>query len=768
MQQIVNVTIDESGRSRASAKSIGIQYETGVAKFLVTPAPSWVNDDYFYYLIISPPEDSGNEQYAVPLINKGGVFEYQIGSGITWHVGNYKFAFIAMSEQLSSDGRVPTTGIVSISEAWTCNIESGILRLNELDKQPTDPNFTLLYDDLMALSVAVESKGNYAKTQGDYAKNIGDELKVKQEIGAFNGTPGSDGTSAGFGTPSAIVTTLEDNEDATVKVTASGEDTAKVFNFEFGIPKGAKGDKGEPGTDGINGTNGNDGANGKGIASIIRTDGTGEPGTIDTYTITYTDNTTSTYEVYNGKDGINGENGSNGTDGTNGADGITPHIGENGNWWLGTVDTGVCAQASVVIDGKMSDTSENTVQNKVIKQYVDDTAGDILIPYYANFSELSEEEKTSVADKLLNCISAVKGLTKICYLNVMDGCLPLAGIVSSENYIEFVFIFVDGLAEKVVIYTVSTTSNTLINVTSNVYNLVDSAMSDTSTKPVQNKVVKSYVDKNVATLVDVGNIDWDEVTPNTKGYIANKPFGRVNTFANTTNILFENTTHTGGMHYENVVFNIDFPSGFAENIENIIMATLQYSGKTYNIRTTSSAPLKKTCTETKAYSKEFECTGEFNTESIVFELKLSKKVKRTDGTTTLAGTLTCNINDLIASGIVSEIPEDQTVNLTFGLKVTTAGTKIKVIDSAYLPIATENNIGAVKPGTGLTIDEQGSINVSVDSAMSDTSKNLVQNKVIKQYVDTAISNMPNITASATDLTAGTSALTTGEIYLVYE
>lgn len=747
MQQIVNVTIDESGRSRASAKSIGIQYETGVAKFLVTPAPSWVNDDYFYYLIISPPEDSGNEQYAVPLINKGGVFEYQIGSGITWHVGNYKFAFIAMSEQLSSDGRVPTTGIVSISEAWTCNIESGILRLNELDKQPTDPNFTLLYDDLMALSVAVESKGNYAKTQGDYAKNIGDELKVKQEIGAFNGTPGSDGTSAGFGTPSAIVTTLEDNEDATVKVTASGEDTAKVFNFEFGIPKGAKGDKGEPGTDGINGTNGNDGANGKGIASIIRTDGTGEPGTIDTYTITYTDNTTSTYEVYNGKDGSNGEDGTNGTNGT---DGITPHIGKNGNWWLDTVDTGVCAtggsytlpKASAdVLGGVKVGENLNITEDGTLNAQA--STEDVIIPY-KTFADYSDEEKVEIGEQLMSCVSAVKSLTKFCYLDTADVYYPLFGITNNTNNIAFVFMIIEGLAQGMITYTVSTTSNTLINVTLNVYNLVDSAMSDTSTKPVQNKVVKSYVDKNVATLVDVGNIDWDEVTPNTKGYIANKPFGRVNTFANTTNILFENTTHTGGMHYENVVFNIDFPSGFAENIENIIMATLQYSGKTYNIRTTSSAPLKKTCTETKAYSKEFECTGEFNTESIVFELKLSKKVKRTDGTTTLAGTLTCNINDLIASGIVSEIPEDRTVNLTFGLKVTTAGTKIKVIDSAYLPIATENNIGAVKPGTGLTIDEQGSINVSVDLAMSDTSENPVQNKVIKQYVDNLVGDIETV------------------------
>lgn len=49
------------------------------------------------------------------------------------------------------------------------------------------------------------------------------------------------------------------------------------------------------------------GADGKGIASIIRTSGNGEAGTIDTYTITYTDNTESTFSIYNGKDGEEGK-----------------------------------------------------------------------------------------------------------------------------------------------------------------------------------------------------------------------------------------------------------------------------------------------------------------------------------------------------------------------------------------------------------------------------------------------------------------------------
>lgn len=51
------------------------------------------------------------------------------------------------------------------------------------------------------------------------------------------------------------------------------------------------------------------GADGRGIVSIIKTEGNSAPGTIDTYTITYTDYTTSTFTVYNGKDGRNGEPG---------------------------------------------------------------------------------------------------------------------------------------------------------------------------------------------------------------------------------------------------------------------------------------------------------------------------------------------------------------------------------------------------------------------------------------------------------------------------
>ena len=48
------------------------------------------------------------------------------------------------------------------------------------------------------------------------------------------------------------------------------------------------------------------------IVSIVRTDGDGSAGTVDTYTITYSNGTTSTFTVTNGANGANGQDGQDG------------------------------------------------------------------------------------------------------------------------------------------------------------------------------------------------------------------------------------------------------------------------------------------------------------------------------------------------------------------------------------------------------------------------------------------------------------------------
>lgn len=67
---------------------------------------------------------------------------------------------------------------------------------------------------------------------------------------------GPTGAAAGFGAPTVTVETLPAGSDATASVAASGDNTAKVFNFNFGIPKGADG---KNGTDGKAGADGADG-----------------------------------------------------------------------------------------------------------------------------------------------------------------------------------------------------------------------------------------------------------------------------------------------------------------------------------------------------------------------------------------------------------------------------------------------------------------------------------------------------------------------------
>ena len=65
------------------------------------------------------------------------------------------------------------------------------------------------------------------------------------------GQPGGDGEPGGFGTPTATINNATGTPS--VVITASGPNTAKVFNFAFSNLKGAKGDKGDKGDSGSSG-----------------------------------------------------------------------------------------------------------------------------------------------------------------------------------------------------------------------------------------------------------------------------------------------------------------------------------------------------------------------------------------------------------------------------------------------------------------------------------------------------------------------------------
>lgn len=79
---------------------------------------------------------------------------------------------------------------------------------------------------------------------------------------------------------------------------------------------------------GDTGSQGEQGEAGVGIVSISKT---ASANNVDTYTIVFTNGTNASFTVTNGTNGEDGDNG------------ITPHIGANGNWYVGTTDLGVKA-----------------------------------------------------------------------------------------------------------------------------------------------------------------------------------------------------------------------------------------------------------------------------------------------------------------------------------------------------------------------------------------------------------------------------------------
>lgn len=128
----------------------------------------------------------------------------------------------------------------------------------------------------------------YSTDSGSTWQNLISVADLKGDTGAA-GTPGKDGAKGDPGAPgkdghSPVVTATKSGKTTTISV-----DGAAIVTIE----------------DGADGAPGKDGADG-----------------------------------LNGKDGADGKPGAAGADGAKGADGITPTIGTNGNWYIGSTDTG--------------------------------------------------------------------------------------------------------------------------------------------------------------------------------------------------------------------------------------------------------------------------------------------------------------------------------------------------------------------------------------------------------------------------------------------
>lgn len=86
------------------------------------------------------------------------------------------------------------------------------------------------------------SEGNVGAVH--VCSNIKREIYLLVADGLVAGPTGATGRAAGFGTPTASAVASDPGSQPSVTVTASGEDTSKVFDFEFVLPRGVTGPTG--------------------------------------------------------------------------------------------------------------------------------------------------------------------------------------------------------------------------------------------------------------------------------------------------------------------------------------------------------------------------------------------------------------------------------------------------------------------------------------------------------------------------------------------
>ena len=127
--------------------------------------------------------------------------------------------------------------------------------------------------------------------------------------------------------------------------------------------KGLKGDKGDKGDNGTNGQNGEPGQNGQpGLTPHIGENGNWWVGNTDLGVKAQGNPGTNGQDGQPGRDGQPGQpgrDGQNGQPGRDGQPGETPRIGDNGNWWIGNEDTGKPARGAQGPQGNPGTNGQN-------------------------------------------------------------------------------------------------------------------------------------------------------------------------------------------------------------------------------------------------------------------------------------------------------------------------------------------------------------------------------------------------------------------------
>lgn len=177
------------------------------------------------------------------------------------------------------------TGIMSFSEAHTGTIPAPVL-VKGPQGEPGN-NLEFIWN---GTQLGVRQEGEVSYTYVDLKGAKGDTgltgPKGDPGVPGVKGDPGDIGLTGPQGDPG----------DSAYEVAVANGFVGNQTQWLASLvgPQGEKGLKGDTGATG---------SDGRGITSVARTSGAGVPGTLDTYTITYSDSTTSTFQVYNGADG---------------------------------------------------------------------------------------------------------------------------------------------------------------------------------------------------------------------------------------------------------------------------------------------------------------------------------------------------------------------------------------------------------------------------------------------------------------------------------
>ena len=282
-------------------------------------------------------------------------------------------------------------------------------------------------------------------------------------INGENGEDGESGTTPHIGkngnwwignTDTGVKAGGVDGESVTVtsvkKTSSKGNvDTYTIYFSDsttatFTVTNGIDGAPGEDGEDGEDGQNGE-------CVYITSVEKISSESNIDTYLITFSDAGTYTFTVTNGNDGESITIQSIEKESTDGAkdtykitfsdntsleftvqNAITPHIGENGNWWIGEEDTGILADFSAD-DREISDglhfeaMTAGGVAGMVVTDY-DGTDTDVVIPNYVGAVPVIGISASAFRDDTkITSISLSKNTVRLADY-VFEGCTALSSI----------------------------------------------------------------------------------------------------------------------------------------------------------------------------------------------------------------------------------------------------------------------------------------------------------------------------------------------------